>query len=55
MNDLLAVASSMNIKKPREIIERITDVVANWENYATPLDIPKQTIKAIQSTLITHL
>lgn len=55
MNDLLAVALAMNIKRPREIIARIIDVVANWNSYAKPLDIPIQTIETIQSTLITHL
>lgn len=53
-DDLLAVASAMNIKKPREIIEKIIDVVAHWPDYAVPLDIPTETIKAINSTLITH-
>lgn len=55
MDDLLTVASTMNIKKPREIIEKITDVVAHWSDYATPLDIPKETIEAINSTLIIRL
>ena len=55
MNDLLVVASKMNIKKPREIIEKTTDVVAHWSGYATKLEIPKETIDAIQSTLITRL
>ena len=55
MNDLLTVASAMNIKKPRDIIEKVIDVVAHWPNYASSLDIPKHTIEAIQSTLITKL
>ena len=55
MDDLLAVASAMNIKKPREIIEKIIDVVVHWAEYAIPLDIPKDTVKAIESTLITRL
>ena len=55
INDLLAVATAMNIKKPRDIIEKVIDVVAHWPNYATSFDIPKQTIEAIQSTLITKL
>lgn len=55
MDDLLAVASAMNIKKPREIIEKIIDVVAHWPDYAIPLEIPKETIEIINSTLITRL
>ncbi|MBQ8701536.1 MAG: HipA domain-containing protein [Prevotella sp.] len=55
MNDLLAVASAMNIKKPREIIEKIIDVVAHWTDYAIPLGIPKETIEAIDSSLIIRL
>lgn len=55
MDDLLAVASAMNIKKPREIIEKVIDVVAHWPDYATPLEIHKETIETINSTLITRL
>ena len=55
MNDLLAVASSMSIKKPREIIEKVIDVVAHWPDYATPLEVPLETVKTINSTLITRL
>ena len=55
MEDLLSVASAMSIKKPREIIEKVIDVIAHWPDYATPLDIPQKTIETINSTLITHL
>ena len=55
MDDLLAVASAMNIKKPHEIVEKVIDVVAHWSDYATPLEIPKATVEAINSTLITRL
>lgn len=55
MDDLLKVASAMNIKKPREIIEKTIDVVAHWPDYAAPLEIPKDTIEAINSSLITRL
>lgn len=55
MDDLLTVAYAINIKKPREIIEKTIEVVAHWADYATPLGIPKQTIKTINSTLITRL
>ena len=55
MDDLLTVASSMNIKSPREIIEKTIDVVAHWPVYAASLGIPKDTIVVINSTLITRL
>ena len=55
MDDLLTVASAMNIKRPREIIEKIIDVVAHWKDYAIPLEIPNETIEIINSTLITRL
>ena len=55
MDDLLTVASAMNIKRPREIIEKIIDVVAHWTHYATPLGIPQETIDAIDSSLIIRL
>ena len=55
MDDLLVVASAMNIRKPREIIEKIIDVAAHWSDYAIPLEIPKETIEIINSTLITRL
>ena len=55
MDDLLAVASSMSIKSPREIIEKTIDVVAHWPVYAASLGIPKETVGVVNSTLITHL
>ncbi len=55
IDDLLAVASAMSIKKPREIIEKVIDIVAHWPDYATQLEIPIGTIKYINSTLITQL
>lgn len=55
MDDLLAVASAMSIKKPREIIDKIITIVAHWPDYAIPLEIPLETVKAINSTLITRL
>lgn len=55
MNDLLTVASSMNIKKPREIIEKIIDVVVRWPDYASSLEIPKEIIGMINSTLLIRI
>ena len=55
MDDLLTVASSMNIKAPREIIEKAIHAIAQWPVYASSLGIPKETIEIINSTLITRL
>ena len=55
MGDLLTVASTMNIKRSREIIEKIIDVVAHWKDYAIPLGIPNELIETIKSTLVTRL
>ena len=55
MDDLLTVASSMNIKFPREIIEKTIHAIAQWPVYAASLGIPKETVEIINSTLITRL
>ena len=47
--------TSKPIERPREIIEKIIDVVAHWSDYATLLGIPQETIGAIKSTIITRL
>jgi len=47
--------TSKPIERPREIIEKIIDVIAHWSDYATPLGIPQETIGAIKSTIITRL
>lgn len=47
--------TSKPIERPREIIEKIIDVVAHWSDYATPLGISQETIGAIKSTIITRL
>lgn len=51
--DMLSVAASINIRKPKEIIENIRDVVAHWPDYARPLGIPPTTVKEIGTTLLT--
>lgn len=48
--DLLSVAKQMNIKKPKEIIEKITAVVSNWEGYAQEAGVPKNQITALGKT-----
>lgn len=45
--DLLKVGKEMNIKKSKEIIGKVQDVVANWAVYAIDCDVPKSQIEAI--------
>jgi serine/threonine-protein kinase HipA len=49
-NDLLAVATQMNIRKAREIIEKVQEVISKWREYATEAGIKESQIKAIGST-----
>ena len=52
LEDVLKVAASINIRKPKEIVEQIADVVAHWPEYAKPLGIPQKTVEDIRKTLI---
>ena len=47
--DLLNVGKQMNIKKDKEIIERVTSTIANWNKYAMEAGIPRKQINAIGS------
>ena len=47
--DLLNVGKQMNIKKDKEIIERVTSTIANWNKYAMEAGIPQKQINAIGS------
>jgi len=53
--DLLTVAKQMNIKKPKEIIERIISVVSNWNVYAQEAGVPKNQITALSKTHLLKL
>jgi serine/threonine-protein kinase HipA len=46
-NDLMLVAERMNIKRPGEIIEQVTEVIRNWPGYASDAGIPDSQIKSI--------
>jgi len=46
----LSVAKQMNIKKPKEIIEKITSVVGDWNVYAQEAGVPKNQIAALGKT-----
>ncbi|QYJ68931.1 type II toxin-antitoxin system HipA family toxin [Flavobacterium litorale] len=48
--DFIEVANKMNIKQPHRIIDRIIEVVNNWENYALKVSVPEDIIKSIKQT-----
>lgn len=50
--DLLAVAKSMNIKKPAQIVDEVKTQVSRWEYFAEEQQVPTPLLKAIQSTLL---
>lgn len=51
-NDLLAVADSMNVKKPESIVAEIRTQVKQWEKYADEQGVPVKLAKAIKDTLL---
>lgn len=53
--DLMLVAERMNIKRPGEIIDQITEVVSRWPAYAALAAIPDGQIKSIGKTHRTRL
>lgn len=53
--DLLKVGKEMNIKKAKEIVNRVKDVVNNWNNYAKDCNIPASQIAAIAKNLGTNI
>ena len=53
--DLMLVAERMNIKKPGEIIDQITDVIGSWPGYASNAGIPDSQIKSIGKTHLTRI
>jgi serine/threonine-protein kinase HipA len=50
--DLLEVAKQMNIKKAETIIKNISEVVSNWNQYASITKVDKKLKQAIQKTLV---
>jgi serine/threonine-protein kinase HipA len=50
--DLLEVARQMNVKKANTIIEKIADVVSNWNTYADETGVEKKLKQAINKTLL---
>jgi serine/threonine-protein kinase HipA len=54
LEDLLAVAKNVNIKKPKTIIELCNKVLSNWQTYAEKSKIDTTQIKQIETELITY-
>jgi serine/threonine-protein kinase HipA len=53
--DLLAVAKQMNIKKPKEIIEKVRSVVRDWNIYAKDAGVPNNQISALGKTHLVEI
>ncbi len=54
-DDLLAVAKQMNIKKPKEIIEKTVGVTRDWHVYADNVGVPKNQIVALGKTYLINI
>ncbi len=50
-NDFIAVAKNMSIKKPKQIIQQITETIQQWPMYADEQKVPTQLRDAINTTL----
>jgi serine/threonine-protein kinase HipA len=48
--DLLAIAKANSIKKANRIIDRVSDVVADWERYSKKVHVDKRLSTSIKST-----
>lgn len=51
-NDIRILAEQMNIKKPNELIEEVTQSVNNWNKFAKQVEVDKKLTVAIQKTLL---
>ncbi len=54
LKDLLAVAKSINIKKPRKIIEQCNEILFNWDIYAQKAGLSTNQIRQIERELIIY-
>lgn len=52
VEDLLIIAKSMNIKKPKDIIRAISQTVQNFDQYASKVNVESKLKHSIQSTLL---
>ena len=50
-SDLMTIASANNIKKGKNIIEEIKDIVCNWSEYASKVNVSSKLIMSINKTL----
>lgn len=51
-SDLMTLGQSINIKKSKEIIEQVNDVIGQWKKFANETGVSPKLMKAIESTLI---
>jgi serine/threonine-protein kinase HipA len=54
LNDLLAVAKNVNIKKPLVIIRKCNEIISNWKNYAQKAGVDTIQIAQIENQLIKY-
>lgn len=52
LEDLLAVAKNINLKKPKPIIEQCNDVLSNWKDYAVKAGIENNQIEQIGNQIV---
>jgi len=50
-NDILEVATAINIKRPEEIIKKVVDAVARWDTLATDYDVAKKKKQRVSESL----
>jgi serine/threonine-protein kinase HipA len=51
-DDLMAVAPAADIRNPREIIEQVSQIVSQWKQYATTVEVPESFVSQISENLI---
>lgn len=49
--DLLEVGAKLDVRAPEKIIDRVSDVLARWPQYAREMGVPSETIDLIQREL----
>jgi serine/threonine-protein kinase HipA len=54
LEDLLAVAKNINLKKPKPIIELCSEVLSNWRDYATKSGVENTQIEQIGKQIILY-
>lgn len=54
-DDLLLIAKKMNIKKANQLIEKVKDVVSNWNSYADKVSVDTDLKKSINKNLVSSI